>query len=375
MEHAGSVDNQQRSCHCSFCSSIKSPKANNPTFPRYGSNRLLAIYFTVELFVGNRLARMRKWESSAAPKLISSLRWLSVMQNGCASRWRYSWAFVGTLCATLSMVPTTRAEVEIHTTEGQILTGEVDLRTTANHLWVRQGSDRVLLATPVRWTTIASASVDGQPIDVDELANSSAELATEARLGYPVKTLQSPPLHHPADLVEPVGRVTSLEVEAMLVNLDRDVEPDGYELSIAVVDEFGHEVPVKGSLYVRLLGERNVHHTGRIRFEVFETWNQPVALHHFADGVAMYVLPFRAFNPEFDDELRPDAQIDVRLGVFGEGNFAATTPVPLWNFGPFRDRLQMFEGSRFYRNELTGRVRHTNDDPPGVYRRTWRHRQ
>ncbi len=164
-------------------------------------------------------------------------------------------------------------------------------------------------------------------------------------------------------------RITNLEIEAVLVNLDRDVEPDGYELVISAIDEHGHEVPVKGSLYVRLMGERNEHHTGRIRFEVFETWTQPVAPHHFKDGLAMYVLPFRAFNPEFDDELRPDAQLNVRLGVFGEGNFAATTPVPLWQFSPFRDRLQMFEGSRFFRDELSGRVRHLDSGSHGIYRR------
>jgi hypothetical protein len=283
---------------------------------------------------------------------------------------------VGGWCTALAIGSTVWADVEILTADGRVLAGEVDARTTADQLWVRQQSENIVLTTSVRWTAIASAKVDGQPIEVAQLAERSDQLASE--LGtrfFSVRPLASPapPSEQPTAVQPRSGRITSIEIEAVLVNLDRDVEPDGYELAIVAIDEYGHEVPVKGSIYARLMGERNVHHTGRIRFEVFETWTQPVTPHHFKDGVAMYVLPFRAFKPEFDDELRPDAQLNVRLGVFGEGNFAATTPVPLWNFSPYRDRLQMFEGSRFFRNELSGRVRQHNNDPPGIYRRAWSH--
>ncbi len=275
------------------------------------------------------------------------------------------------LCAALAIGSTVRAAVEIHTADGRVLAGEVDSRTTADHLWVRQESDGIILVTPVRWTSIASASIDGEPTDVAQLAERSGQLASETRFGFLAEYDPKPQPHPPAPLQLPTGRITSLEIEAVLVNLDRDVEPDGYELLIGAVDEYGQSVPVKGSLYVRLMGERNVHHTGRIRFEDLQQWSQPVKPHDFIDGVAAYVLPFRAFNPEFDDELRPDAQLTVRLGVFGEGNFAATIPVPLWQFNPFKDRLQMFEGSRFFRDELTGRVRHLDNHTQGIYRRDW----
>ncbi len=280
-------------------------------------------------------------------------------------------AVVGGLCAALAIGSTVRAAVEIHTADGRILAGEVDSRTTANHLWVRQESHRIILATPVRWTSIASAWVDGEPTEVAQLSDRSGQLASETRFGFLVEYDPEQPAHQSVTLPVPLGRITSLEIDAVLVNLDRDVEPDGYELVIAAVDVHGQSVPVKGNLYVRLMGERNVHHTGRIRFEDLQQWNQPVAPHDFIDGVAAYVLPFRALNPEFDDELRLDAQLNVRLGVFGEGNFAATVPVPLRQFSPYRDRLQMFEGSRFFRDELSGRVRHLDKHTKGIYRRDW----
>jgi len=278
---------------------------------------------------------------------------------------------VGGLCAALAIGSTVRAAVEIHTADGRVLAGEVDSRTTADHLWVRQESDGIILATPVRWTSIASAFIDGEPTDVAQLSDRSGQLASETRFGFLVEYDPEQPTHQSVTLPVPPGRITSLEIDAVLVNHDRDVEPDGYELVIAAVDVHGQSVPVKGNLYVRLMGERNVHHTGRIRFEDLQQWNQPVAPHDFIDGVAAYVLPFRALNPEFDDELRLDAQLNVRLGVFGEGNFAATVPVPLRQFSPYRDRLQMFQGSRFFRDELSGRVRHLDYHTKGIYRRAW----
>lgn len=317
---------------------------------------------------------MRKWKSPGARSLskplphISSLLLLFAMRFFRRTTIRRLRAVAFGLCAALAIGSTVRADVEIHTVDGRVLAGEVDSRTTADHLWIRQESNHIILATPVRWDSIASATIDGEPVDVAQLTDRSDQLASETRFGFLIEYDPVQPPHQLVTLPPPVGRITSLEIEAVLVNLDRDVEPDGYELVIAAIDEYGQSVPVKGSLFVQLMGERNIHHTGRIRFENFERWNQPVAPHHFVDGVAAYVLPFRAFHPEFDDELRPDAQLSVRLGVFGEGNFAATVPVPLWQFSPFRDRLQMFAGSRFFRDELSHRVRHLDNDPPGIYR-------
>ncbi|MCH7753120.1 MAG: hypothetical protein IH898_13330, partial [Planctomycetes bacterium] len=180
--------------------------------------------------------------------------------------WRMG-AVVGGLCAGLAIDSAARAAVEIHTADGRVLAGEVDSRTTADHLWVRQESDGIILATPVRWTSIASVFIDGEPTDVAQLSDRSDQLASETRFGFLVEYDPKPLPHPPAAIQLPPGHITSLEIEAVLVNLDRDVEPDGYELVIAAVDVYGQSVPVKGNLYVRLMGERNVHHTGRIRFE------------------------------------------------------------------------------------------------------------
>ena len=265
-----------------------------------------------------------------------------------------------------------QAEVVVRTTGGRMLRGEVDQTTDQNQLWLRRDTDSISLTSSVAWERIESAALDGEVVTANQLAEIAPKLATAPRESLLVA--YGPPPSAPLQPNDrPAGsRVTSIEVDARLVNLDRTAEPDGYEIVIAAIDNFGHEVPVRGNLYAHLQGERNVHHTGRIRFENLQTWSQPIARKDFRDGLAMYVLPFRGLQPEFDDELRPDAQLNVRLGVFGEGNFSATVPVPLWEFSPFRDRLQKFDGSRFFRNEVTRRPRLLSTDPPGIYRRWFR---
>lgn len=268
------------------------------------------------------------------------------------------------------------AEVRVETHDGRAFSGQIDSRSSEQALWVRQEENGIVLASRVQWEDVSSAMIDGEAVAIGTLASSVRQLASASPPGMLVEYGPHPELIAAAPLVKRHGRITSLEVDARLVNLDRTAEPDGYEIVIAAIDEYGHEVPVRGNLYVRLQGERNEHYSGRIRFENLQQWSQPVREHDFVDGLAMYVLQFRrGFGTEFDDELRPDAQLNVRLGVFGDGNFSATVPVPLWEFSPFKDRLQMFDGSRFFRDEITHRTRHLSNDPPGIYRRVWRNQR
>ena len=166
-------------------------------------------------------------------------------------------------------------------------------------------------------------------------------------------------------------RIAALEIEAVLVNLDRDVEPDGFELVIAAIDVHGRAVPVRGSITARLVGERDEEHSGRIRFEELQRWSQPVARADFLDGVASYALRFRTVRPEFDWELIPYALLNVRLGIYGEGNFEASVPVMIRQFNPYRDQLQKYERSRFLRNELSEEVRRRGVAWPGAGIQGW----
>ena len=67
----------------------------------------------------------------------------------------------------------------------------------------------------------------------------------------------------------------------------------------------------------------------------------------YVNGVATFPLRFRNVRPEFDFKLWPDALLNVRFGVPGQGNFEATVPVNLRYFNPYRDRLQVYERQPF----------------------------
>jgi hypothetical protein len=161
-----------------------------------------------------------------------------------------------------------------------------------------------------------------------------------------------------APLVAPIRapRVRSLTIiDACLVNLDRDAEPDGFAITIAALDEHGQPTAVRGSLGLRLFGQRQPQRTSRLDFATLDQWTVPVREADFIEGVATYELPFRHTAPEFEFPLYPDAILEARLGAFGHGNYAASTQVLLREYSTFRDRLQLFTGKRFIPREWHGR--------------------
>ncbi len=269
--------------------------------------------------------------------------------------------------------------VTVQTVDGRELTGQIDSKTDAESIWIRREEENIVLTTAVAWSSISAARLDGEPVEVAKLADLASELVTEG----PVMLLA----HHvvdsprevgviPAVSYKPVvqalpGPVASLEIEAFLVNLDRDVEPDGLEVLVAAVDVHGQSVPVRGNLYVRLWGDRDVGQVGRVRFEDLQRWSQPVRPTDFEEGVASYSLRFRTVHPEFDWDLMPYALLNVRLGVYGQGNYEATVPVQIREFNPFRDRMQLYERSRFFRDELSQEVRRQNFAPRGAGIQAW----
>lgn len=257
---------------------------------------------------------------------------------------------------------TAYADVEILTTDGRVLRGEIDERSNERLLWVRHDSERIQLTTSVRWEKVAEISIDGTKVEESFAKEDLLKISTKAPQGmlaeYEVRRNPAVKLaHHVVYQSQPEGHVVSIEADAYLVNFDRDVEPDGFELAIAAFDDRGLQVPVRGNLYVELWGQRSELHGSPIRFEELQRWSESIRHEDFIDGTAIVPLKFRSVRPEFDFKLWPEALIKVRLGVPGEGNFATTAPVMLRQWSPFRDRLQIYEGSRFLPNELSENVR------------------
>ena len=250
----------------------------------------------------------------------------------------------------------TEAAITIHTSDGRILTGEVDEQTNANRLWLRQEKENILLTCSIAWNEITFASNKHDELDLQQLPKLLPNLATRQPVGFLIQQASGAEPFPYKQKNKQRLRIRSLEVDAFVVNLDRDVEPDGLQLSIAPIDEYGNAVPVKGSLSARLWGERLHPHGSLQRYQQVEQWSQRVEKTDFADGVANYRLRFRKINPEIDVALHAEALVNVRLSVFGVGNFQASVPVLIRPFNPVRDRLQLTRGVRFLPNELTENV-------------------
>jgi len=268
-----------------------------------------------------------------------------------------TWTVIFSL--SLLAVEELRAAVAVRTDDGRVLVGEVDARTTKEQLWIRREENQIVLSTPVAWDSIVAAAVDGKPAEVSTLAEQWPRLKSKGPAGiWALAGGAAEAFGETRAEPRPQGsRIVALEIEAALVNLDRDVEPDGFEVVITALDVQGRAVPVRGNIQARLVGERDERHSGKIRFEELQRWSQPVVRADFQDGVASYALRFRQVQPEFDWELIPYGLLNVRLGVYGEGNFEASVPVEIRQFNPFRDQLQKYAQSRFLRDELSRQVR------------------
>jgi hypothetical protein len=249
------------------------------------------------------------------------------------------------------------AELSVVAADGRALSGVMDPRTDDERLYVRRDEGPISLTASVAWGDIESAEQDGRALRVDDLRVQRAEYVAAPANNTFLSESPSPPFSR-VPLVGPVraARVRSLSIlDACLANLDKDAEPDGFAITIAALDEHGQPTTVRGTLAVRLFGQRQPQRSSALDFATLDQWTVPVCEADFVDGVATYELPFRRTAPEFQFPLYPDAILEARLGAFGHGNYAASTQVLLREYSTFRDRLQLFTGSRFIPREWHGR--------------------
>ncbi|HYO25642.1 MAG TPA: hypothetical protein VEQ85_11925 [Lacipirellulaceae bacterium] len=283
-------------------------------------------------------------------------------------RSRFSLAAVLAASLLPAGAPRAAAEVEIASASGPTLRGELDARSDESRAWVRQtaGEGAISLATSIKWSDVTRARWEGEALAGEALKVHAREAATPAprweEFWNAAPAVAPAPPASPAPGVDSPrrsganARVRSLTiVDAWIVNLDRDVEPDGLAVAIVAIGEDGRPQVARGNVSVRLWGERRPADRPTVAFGVLDQWTAPVDAGDWIEGVATIELPFRRTAPEWEFDLAPDAVIEVRLGVYGEGNFAASAPVLLRPFNPLRDHRQLHHRTRFMPRELHGR--------------------
>jgi len=286
------------------------------------------------------------------------------------------WAFTVMLLTSLpnlSASEVIRVELDDHRT----LFGHVDARTNEETLWLCSLSPGIVLRSGFDWNevvrvhfaagTLSSAefrrvapSLALDPEHVDHAAFSAKDPSDE-RLP-PELTAGND--SWPQDALSTTQRfptlpVASLSIEAGVANWDDDVEPDGLRVFVSPLDREGNIVPINGTLDFTLVGQSvntpyNRRRVGRSGlFPELGRWSRRVRKSDFDRSVAVYELPFRQINPEFDLAIAPYGLLNARLGVAGLGRFDASDDnVDLRPLSRIRDEFELF-GAR--RRSLPGR--------------------
>ncbi len=262
--------------------------------------------------------------------------------------------------------------VRIQTVDGREISGVVDVRSDARTLWLRMENAVISLSVATSWDSVRAAEIDGVRMTANELALRYAAMASEGPKNLVPEAivpaahrLPAGPATASAGSAHARTRVRNLEiVHAELVNLDHDVEPDGITISVAAVGDNDLPVAVRGTLRARLHGERWAADEPSAKFGELGDWSERVRPKEFVDGVATFKLWFRSVSPEWEFDLMPDAILSAELGVFGQGNFAASTPVVVRPLNPVRDDLQQWHGQRFFPTELRQRPVRSHLYPP-----------
>jgi len=257
--------------------------------------------------------------------------------------------------------PLEMQSISVEVVSGRIFTGEVDGQTDDQRLWMRFGSDSIVLLRPIQWDRVVAARAGGLELSGKQFRDMVVGL--QKKLGKPVpeETGELVIIGDAEDNVSssrtvPPGRVHSLAIEATIANWDSDVEVDGLLLHVYPLDADGRVVELSGTLQVDLVG-RDIGAIERGQpFGRLGRWSKRVRPGDFGSRGAVYRLPFQSVHPQFDTRISPHGAVYARLAVAGQGVFETTeSDVRVRPASAVRDDLQLSTGRRFFQHEQTGR--------------------
>ncbi len=257
---------------------------------------------------------------------------------------------------------TSAAPIDVEFTDGTIVTGEVDAQTDAERLWLRREETGVVLCSGYSWDEVQSIYRGGNRIVSAEIRKSIYGLKSTTKsvldivppMPQEIATATIPSTQS-ALVARP--RVASLHIEAQLARWGRGTANDGLRILVFPLSAEGQLVPVRGqldlSLFAEIMNARGGEYTVlRPEFRELENTSELVRISDFANGPAMYELPFRRFHPDSAFDIAPGAVVHARLGVAGQGVFEASVDcVPTRDISPVRDQLQLYQGQRFFPGE------------------------
>ncbi|HEY2881796.1 MAG TPA: hypothetical protein VGJ15_05170 [Pirellulales bacterium] len=297
-------------------------------------------------------------------------------------------------------------QIAVALNSGRVFVGEVDPQSNANRLWLRTESGGMTLRRPIDWDSIVlaetkqkeftpaalRASVDtlkdeASIFDEPDGGQAANSLSLRERVGVrvPDGALQSDsPAPSPCPLPRGEGsevvfskregskrarswqpdsrlanyiqanrsndtRVCSLAIDANVTNFNRTVEADGIVLHVYPLDGLGRLVSVDGTLDVELIAMVPPGARQGTSLPQIGRWTVRVLPEQFGPAGAVFKLPFRAVQPEFDLNVGPYGLVHATLNVPGNGSFEASdSMLRIRPYSAVRDEEQQLTGRRFF---------------------------
>jgi hypothetical protein len=265
--------------------------------------------------------------------------------------------------------------------DGHELSGRLDGQSDGQWLWLARSDRGVHISSGFPWPAIQHIHTPSGEVDPGQLRQAISQWPkTEGRL-----TQDSQPFVREEITDEPMTKseiaptsqpfsaprkdsawhpVQTLHVEAELASWDSDVQPDGLRVFVFPLDRDGDIAPVRGNIDLTLFGldspsDEPPRRPWPPRFPELERASYLVRASDFADGPAVYRLPFSRVHPDFEATLASVGMMHVRLGVNGQGVFeASAADVCLRAPSRFRDQLQHSSRHRYLPIEIQGRPDH-----------------
>lgn len=239
--------------------------------------------------------------------------------------------------------------------DGTVIHGVLDARTDARVLGLAFSESDVLVRRAIPWTEIQTISEENRTLSPERvmqmltpsMASTSQREFEQASIG----SYSEIPSKNPE--ATPLPRVDHVRAEVIPDNWDRDVEPDGLCLRLLPIGSAGHPIPVQGQLTARLIARRFDEQRRIYRFVELGRWQQLVQPYHVSEEGAMYRLPYRSANPNWQLDVGSEALVHLRLLAQGSGSFEISLPVRLRAVEWARDQQQLTTGSRFFPGETT----------------------
>jgi hypothetical protein len=260
--------------------------------------------------------------------------------------------------------------IVVETASGRVFAGQIDTRTSREVLVLRTGTQNVTIVRPIDWKCVVRVRLDGKPLTSGELLQEfeahgwprSNQALPEpsprkpVRLPGPSEEMSEEGSASALDNIEPLPPVSSLHIEASVAKWSSGADNDGVLLRVFPLDAQGNIVPVNGTLEVDLIGQQEATLTRGEPFPQLARWGQGVDAQDVGAHGATYRLPFQAWYPDVNLQLGSYGTVHARLSVPGQGVFDDTaTMVRVRPYSSTRDRLQRFQGTRFFPQERTTR--------------------